>query len=323
METTRARVSSTISVYAANSTTSDAAHTGIRLSSLARSGWNTIVSERASTTGADDPCGRPEPGHDDHDRGGADQQGASVRDSFMACSSGGSSGAPATPGCRRGAGGGCRRRWIGVGRCEQVGRGEHEAAVLPAAEAAVAADQRLEGRHVERVGVEGAVDVDAPAPRAIRVAVSSIGRGVVAEREPAGRRPRPRRWRGGGGRAPRSPPDRRSPRAADEADARVPGEARDQGGPAGVELLQREALRAGDVDQPEVAAAEHDQLGAPPRRAFGLRSAVRPAGRPPADTPEAGPARQVLEHRVDPAPALDAALDPGRLASGSATGRAR
>ena len=70
-----ARVISTINVYAAISTTTDAAHTGSRRSSLARSGWNTIVSERASTTGPTIPAADLSPAIDDHDRGGADQQG--------------------------------------------------------------------------------------------------------------------------------------------------------------------------------------------------------------------------------------------------------
>ena len=51
-----ASVISTINVYAAISTTTDAAHTGSRRSSLARSGWNTIVIERASTTGPTIPA---------------------------------------------------------------------------------------------------------------------------------------------------------------------------------------------------------------------------------------------------------------------------
>jgi hypothetical protein len=72
---TRARVSSTISVYAANSTTSDAAHTGIRRSSIAAQRVEHEREREGQHDRSHDPGGRPEPGHDDHDRCGADQQG--------------------------------------------------------------------------------------------------------------------------------------------------------------------------------------------------------------------------------------------------------
>ena len=59
---------------------------------------------------------------------------------------------------------------------------QHEAAVLPATETAVAADQRLEGRDVEGVGVDGAVDVELGALAAMRSACAQHRRRVVAER---------------------------------------------------------------------------------------------------------------------------------------------
>ena len=103
--------------------------------------------------------------------------------------------------------------------------------------------------------------------------------------------------------------------SADEPDPWVGDEARDQGGPPGLDLLQEHAFRGRDVDHPHVAAGEHDQLGVLRVRALRFEDLVDAPGRRLLGAGGAGPT-QVLQHRVDPAPALDAALDPGRLRLG-------
>ena len=175
----------------------------------------------------------------------------------------------------------------GLGRREQVGRRQDEAAVLPAAQPAVAADQRLEGGHVEGVGVDGAVDVDV---RRLRPSASppAAWPGRASPNAASGSTPSTTPGREV---VPAGRPDRHRTVVAedrDEADARMPGQPRDEGGPARVQLRQREPLRLGDVDQPEVAAAEHDQLGVR-LGLLGCDLLLRPGARPPASTPEALP----------------------------------
>src|SRR3954452_4254865 len=104
-----ASVISTINVYAASSTATDAAHTGSRRSNIARSGWNTIVIERASTTGPTIPAADLSPAITITIAAALISR-VVVRDCFMQCSSGGPSGAPATQAFQPGAGAGCRRR---------------------------------------------------------------------------------------------------------------------------------------------------------------------------------------------------------------------
>ncbi len=177
----------------------------------------------------------------------------------------------------------------------------------------MAAHQWFEGRHVHRVDVERAVDVEL-GRSCHRGGGRQHGRSVLAERgqrvdtlDGSGRQVvttvLPDGDRAGGA------------QGGDETDSRVCDKTRDQRGPAGLELLQQHPLRGRDVDHPQVAAGEHDQLRVVRVRALRLEDLVDATRR---RLLCAGSARatQVLQHRVDPAPALDAALDPGRLRLG-------
>ena len=136
--------------------------TGIRRSRPIRSGWKTMVRASASISGPMMPLAarsprRRSPAQPHLPAGsGARRDRRSPawsgrRSSSWRRSSRSSCGVRESPGCRRAAGAARRRRrW--ARRVEQLGRGEHEGPVLPAAQPAVAADQRLEGRHLLGAG---------------------------------------------------------------------------------------------------------------------------------------------------------------------------